>query len=283
MMGRSGRARWWQSTIALTLILITCGCSEPELANTDDPSTDAQSSHDPNVPVQDVPEQTLVVQGNGPQDPQPLDSTQSGLASEWSMQIQSIAAGDSYAFRTSLPSSSELIDELTALDGELEDLLLDGGGLRPEDFEKIASIESLIHLRIRLQPLKDDALEMLSAGLKQVEILNLPAAQVSSEGLRGLVALPKLRQLRLGGELVDDAAMEVLAGCENLQSLHLIGPKITAKGLKHLESASRLSSLYIDDCHLPDSAWESMFAAKPSLHVHIDQHHHDRDPSADGH
>jgi hypothetical protein len=43
---------------------------------------------------------------------------------------------------------------------------------------------------------------------------------------------------------------------------------------------SELSSLYIDECPLPDTAWTQLFAARPNLHVHVDQAHHDLDPNA---
>ncbi len=133
---------------------------------------------------------------------------------------------------------------------------------------------------MRESPLTDAALTELASGdLQSLLILNLPQARPTAVGLKELSRLPKLRQLRIAGRQIDDAAIEALSHWPALSSLHLIQPAITAKSLETLAEMDELSSLYIDECPLPDDAWTKLFMARPNLHVHIDQAHHDMDPN----
>lgn len=201
------------------------------------------------------------------------------MTSQWQSQIAAARAGES--------DSIQVTDERIAL-GQLADLhqvpdvtelLLEAGAVTDRGIEFIAPLGKLEHLRMRQSPLTDDGLAQLAAGsMENLRILNLPQAVVTAAGIKHLAALPNLVQLRLGGDGLDDRAAEAIAGLPALRSLHLIGPQLTDAGLDHLAKAPRLSSLYVDDCELSDEAWERLFAAKPNLHVHIDQAHHDRDP-----
>lgn len=173
--------------------------------------------------------------------------------------------------------------ELLQLDGllGLRALVLDAGAVGDEDVKHLVRLAGLEHLRLRESPLSDQGIRELGSGsLKSLLILNLPQARPTAEGLKELAGLPKLRQLRIAGRQIDDAAIRELSHYPSLSSLHLIQPGITASSLDTLAAMQNLSSLYIDDCPLPDEAWASFFAARPDLHVHIDQAHHDMDPHA---
>ncbi|MEM8732915.1 MAG: hypothetical protein AAGG44_01745 [Planctomycetota bacterium] len=205
----------------------------------------------------------------------------------WSALIDAVRREESVAilYRGSQPD----LEQLAEVSGKLLDLLLDGGGAASADVEQISSLNGLFHLRIRQFAFTDaDALKLVGTVAPaplaaSLEILNLPQARLTGQGISELSKLPKLRQLRLGGSLIDDDAARGFSRLPNLESLHLIGPRISGDGLRSLIDCNKLSSLYIDDCPLPDDAWEALFAAKPSLHVHIDQAHHDRDPKAHKH
>lgn len=174
-------------------------------------------------------------------------------------------------------------DELEQLAGlnTLRALVLDAGVVHDSDVKHLTSLAGLQHLRLRESPLTDAGLEQLANGqLPSLLILNLPQAKPTAVGLNSLAGLPKLRQLRIAGRQIDDAAVEELSHWPALSSLHLIQPGITAKSLETIATMSELSSLYIDECALPDEAWAKLFMARPNLHVHVDQAHHDLDPRA---
>ncbi|MFN3190403.1 MAG: hypothetical protein ACE361_07740 [Aureliella sp.] len=205
----------------------------------------------------------------------------------WDAQVEAVRRGTSVAI--TLAGTSHDLSSLPDLSGNLLDLLLDGGGVKSNDIESIAAVGGLFHLRIRQVKLTDQNVSRLAGESKpsalsaSLEILNLPQSDLSSVGIQHLSRFPKLRQLRLGGGRIDDAAARAFADLPSLESLHLIGPQMSGTGLRALVNCNKLSSLYIDDCPLPDSAWEALFAAKPNLHVHVDQAHHDRDPKAHQH
>ncbi len=196
-------------------------------------------------------------------------------------QLARLKAGtsDEIRFERSAVGSTEL----QQLDGlaNLRALVLDAGVVADSDVRYLTKLTGLEHLRLRESPLGDAALVELAQGqLNSLLILNLPQARPTAVGLKALAALPKLRQLRIAGRQIDDAAIEELTQWPALSSLHLIQPGITARSLETLAGMARLSSLYVDECPLPDEAWLKLFAARPDLHVHIDQSHHDLDPHA---
>jgi hypothetical protein len=69
-----------------------------------------------------------------------------------------------------------------------------------------------------------------------------------------------------------------VARLPRLRSLHLIDVAIGDDGLDVLTELSALRNLYLDGAGVSDAAWERYFEARPRIHVHVDQAHHDRDP-----
>jgi hypothetical protein len=53
--------------------------------------------------------------------------------------------------------------------------------------------------------------------------------------------------------------------------------------LKTLAAMKQLESLYLDDCAVTEAGWNWLFREHPDLHIHVDQNHLDRDPSAHKH
>ena len=199
----------------------------------------------------------------------------------FSEQLAKVKAGQADEIRLEHIAVGE--SELEQLAGltTLRALVLDAGIVRDSQIKHLALLAGLQHLRLRESPLTDEGLQQLASGqLQSLLILNLPQAKPTAVGLRALASLPKLRQLRIAGRQIDDAAIEELAHWPALSSLHLIQPGITAQSLETIATMSELSSLYIDACALPDEAWAKLFMAKPNLHVHVDQAHHDLDPRA---
>lgn len=199
----------------------------------------------------------------------------------WQLQFAAILAGkEDTLLLEDRPITSEQLDQLAQLKDSLEQLLIDAGGVDADSLPSILVLKRLTHLRLRECPLGDSSFEQLAAsGLDQLRILNVPQSQVTARGIASLATLPKLVQLRLGGGQIDDAAVAEIARLPELRSLHLIGPSLSDAALGELALAPKLSSFYLDDCQLSDQAWEQLFEAKPTLHVHVDQQHHDRDPN----
>ncbi len=189
---------------------------------------------------------------------------------------------DEIRLQQSAITKSEL-EQLKSLRG-LRTLVLDGGVVNDDEIDYLVDLEDLVHLRLRESPLTDSALERLAQGkLNHLVILNIPQAHVTVQGLRSLGRLPALRQLRIAGKQIDDQCVEVLSQWPALTSLHLIGPQLTDRSLQIISNMKELGSFYLDDCQLSDRAWEQLFKERPQLHVHIDQAHHDRDPTRQSH
>ena len=161
----------------------------------------------------------------------------------------------------------------------LKELLVD----HPESRFSVAGIASLAalthleHLRIRGPGIDNGCLTEL-ARCEKLQILNVPQGSFDDDGLAVLAELPHLVQLRFGGPAVTDRGMQMLDGFPALLRLHLIDVPITDAGLMELAKIERLQSLYIDGGNISDAGWDELFRLRPTLHVHVNQQHHDRDP-----
>lgn len=242
--------------IALTLCLVGIGCDNS------------------NVPAGgDTPTKEIAAN----------DKKADAAGQEWQTQIAAVRQGASEQIQVVTETISD--ENLTDLDGlqGLTALLIDAGAVTDRGIPAIASIPGLEHLRLRESTITDAGVSALVATDSSLQVLNLPQAKLTANGIRELARLPNLVQLRIGGEQLDDEAARVLASLPALRSLHLIGPKLSDAGLDALAESPKLASFYLDDCELSDAAWERLFDAKPNLHVHINQAHHDRDPSGHEH
>ena len=172
-------------------------------------------------------------------------------------------------------------DDLAALAGleKLSALLLDHpqSQFSASGLEALAELPALTHLRIRGHGIDDDALAQI-ARLKPLQILNVPNATFTNAALVHLKQLPDLVQLRFGSPNVTDAGMTAIAELPALKRLHLIDVPIANAGLQELAQIRQLESLYIDGGNFSDEAITELFRMRPDLHVHLNQHHHDRDP-----
>jgi hypothetical protein len=208
-----------------------------------------------------------------------------GTDAIWFDQFEAVHSGASDSLLIDHRAVSEHeIQQLPQLANNLRQLMIDAGGVSDSSLEVIGRLPKLMHLRVRESAVSDAGIGLLvKGGARELKIVNLPQATITAEGIRQLAQLPALMQIRLGGAQLDDAAAKEFIAMPALRSLHLIGPSMTAQALDCFASIPGLASLYLDDCPMPDEAWQKLFLAKPNLHVHIDQHHHDRDPSAHPH
>jgi hypothetical protein len=145
-----------------------------------------------------------------------------------------------------------------------------------------ANLPNLEHFRFRGGGINDAALAQIVRATS-LRILNLPHAEFTDAGLASLQKLQELEQLRFGTPHVTDAGMKTIAEFPAIKRLHLINVPITDAGLAHLAAIQQLESLYIDGSNISDAAFEDLFRRRPTLHVHLNQRHHDRDPNKHEH
>lgn len=194
-------------------------------------------------------------------------------------QVEAVERGTSATIQVETQPLGD--DELASLGhlAGLQVLLLDSAGNSISDVgcQELGGMAKLIHLRIRGGSIGDDGLAHL-ARLPQLKILNLPQCRATDRGLAILAQMPRLSQLRLGSDRITDAGIKELRRFPALTQLHLIGAPITDAGLEELARLEKLESLYLDDSRVTDEGLDGLFRARPDLHVHINQEHHDRDP-----
>ena len=194
-------------------------------------------------------------------------------------QADAVRQGDSDEIRLETKAISD--DDLMAIEAlsGLRTLILDHSDNRigDEGSGRLARLPALGHLRIRGGSIGDVGVRSL-ASAASLRILNLPQSRISDAGLAELGKLPALEQIRLGSPKITDAGVVALKSFPALKRVHLIGPAITDAALKTFQEMPRLESLYLDQVEVSDAAYNALFQARPDLHVHINQKHHDRDP-----
>lgn len=217
--------------------------------------------------------------------PAQLESEQNQpVEPDFAAQVATVKAGQSDRIQIEAqPISDEELQSLAGLEN-LEVLILDypTNAITREGFATLGQLPKLMHLRLRGVKVDDESAEHL-AKATGLQVLNLPQSDVTDAGMEKLASLQNLVQLRIGSSQLTDAGLESLKQLPKLKRVHLIAVPLTDKGLAVFHDLPKLESLYIDGAKLSDAAYERLFAAKPELHVHVDQAHHDRDPHAHPH
>ena len=192
-------------------------------------------------------------------------------------QVQAVREGRSDRIEAVEKFSPEDWASLRALSG-LRVLLLQHGVAGDAEAEILATLPDLERLVLRHSPLSDAGFATL-ARCRSLEDVNVPQAACTAAGITSLAELPKLKSLRLGGvNLTGPDVARAIARLPALTSLHLIDVAIGDDGLDALSEVATLRNLYLDGAGVSDAAWERYFGARPGVHVHVDQAHHDRDP-----
>ena len=127
--------------------------------------------------------------------------------------------------------------------------------------------------RLRLERGGDDTLADALADAAAIETLNLPAAELSDDGLRTLAGIASLRSLRIGGVSPSADAVDAFAQADRLRHLHLLDATLAADAVAAIGRIGSLQSLYLDRVLLTDDALAKLVAARPDLHLHINARH----------
>jgi hypothetical protein len=198
-------------------------------------------------------------------------------------QVEAVRAGRTDTITATAPVSPAEWESLRGLSG-LRVLEIRSGAADDERARTIlATLPDVERLVLRESPLTDAGFETL-ARLEILRDLNVPQAACTAAGVRALAQLPGLRALRLGGVRGSGTEVcEAVTALSGLRSLHLIDVPIGDAGLDVLARMDGLWNLYLDGAGVSDEAWSRYFGARPTVHVHVDQAHHDRDPGRHDH
>lgn len=197
-------------------------------------------------------------------------------------QVEAVRAGRTATIQATTPLSAAEWEALCGLRG-LRVLDLQAGRADDRMATILVSLPDVERLVLRESPLTDEGFETL-ARLESLRDLNVPQAACTAAGVRALAQLPGLRALRLGGVRGSGTEVcEAVQSLSGLRSLHLIDVPIGDAGLDVLARMDGLWNLYLDGAGVSDEAWSRYFGARPTVHVHVDQAHHDRDPGRHRH
>lgn len=204
-------------------------------------------------------------------------------APTWEEQIRAVQANESDRIELSRRVIGDVeLRQVSDLTGLRELIVERGDKVTNEGLAALSGLAKLDHLRLRGIRVSDEGLKSITkaTGLKR---LNLPQADLTDNGLQALTDLPNLELLRIGSPRVTDIGIAHVANLKNLRWLHLIDIPLGDASLKSIAAVPKLESLYIDGAKISDAAYEELFRSRPDLHIHVDQHHHDRDPHRAAH
>lgn len=199
----------------------------------------------------------------------------------WEEQLAAVRRGESDTIHiASQAVSDEQLRELAGLNA-LRVLKLEQGRVSPAGLSVLAELPRLDTLWLRNSGVGNRAVREIIKN-KQLAYLNLPQAEFGDTGLDLLTQLPQLQQLRFSSPHVTSKGLAKLGQARSLRLLHLFEVPITAEVLESIATLEKLESLYIDHPHADakelDAALQAFFQARPDVHVHIGQRHHDLDP-----
>jgi hypothetical protein len=211
--------------------------------------------------------------GKGPdQDAVPGRTNAPAPERPWAEQVQDVRDGRSTQVRVESPSiSSAEWNELSDGCAALKVLEVANAELPDDALQVVAALPNLTRLKLGA-PIGDAGAAHLAAA-QQLEVLNLPAADLTDAGLALLATLPRLQLLRFKSPRVSDAGLSHVAGMPSLRFLHLIDVPVTDAGLAHLHAMTWLESFYLDGGRCTDEGLSALLKALPNVHFHKDQLH----------
>jgi hypothetical protein len=92
-------------------------------------------------------------------------------------------------------------------------------------------------IQCRNRSITDDSLFYLQAFREELTVIGLERTQVSDNGLRQLMDMPKLDNVDLTNTSITDAGLEFLSKIKTLEYLHVEGTRVTANGISQVRSA----------------------------------------------
>lgn len=148
----------------------------------------------------------------------------------------------------------------------VEEVILGGRIVSDEVLAPLIETDKLKRLRVEESSLSDATVAKL-AQLNRLDLLYLTdATGLTEAGVLEFGAMTKLRNLRIGGEMVTDRSIIDIANLKNLEALGLVKTNVTDTGLYSLQTLENLKELMLFATPVTDASFE-MFRAFPNLKV----------------
>lgn len=118
-------------------------------------------------------------------------------------------------------------------------------------------------VRFRYYGANDSDLHRMVQEVKSINQLDLDETDVTDEGMKYLLELSYLRELRLKGcQKITNQAMEFICKFEGLELLHLHDTEINTDGFQHIGNLKQLKRLLIQ-ADFQDPKLEEIYASLP--------------------
>jgi hypothetical protein len=200
----------------------------------------------------------------------------------WSEQLTEVREGRSSEIVISQETiSAAQFEQLAEGCDGLTILEIESAGFSNETLAVLEQCPQLKRLKLGM-PVNDAGVERIAAAT-DLEVVNLPAARFTNDGLAALARLPRLELLRFHTPHVTNAGMAHIAEIDSLRFLHVIDVPITDAGLIPLHTMTGLESFYLDGSQCSDDGLRDLLNALPELHFHKDQLHLPGDTNTDAH
>ena len=108
--------------------------------------------------------------------------------------------------------------------------------------------EEVRHLNLNESSITDEELGLICRRIKRIDMLDLHATSITNEGIKQLLKLESLKELRLKGNTgIDDGCMPYINQLEHLVFLHLRYTAVTVKGLQQISDLHKLETVLMTD------------------------------------
>lgn len=214
---------------------------------------------------------------------EPISPATPPAEDSWESQVRAVSQGLSEAIVvTEEAIDEEKFSQLREAAPNLVRLEIAESNISSRSLSVLAKCPRLEQLVLRKARVDDPGLELVS-GIATLRIVNLPRANGGDESLGRLAGLSNLELLRIGGRRIRGRGLKAWESHGQLRFLHLIDTSIDDAALDSVARMQTLESFYLDGGDVSEQALDKLFAARPDLHVHLDQQHHDRDPHGHDH
>ena len=108
--------------------------------------------------------------------------------------------------------------------------------------------EHVVHLNLKESGITDDELLYIVNRIKKIDMLDLHYTGISNEGIKHLIKLDSLKELRLKGITgIDNGCMLYISQIKNLEFLHVRHTAVNVDGLKEILSLQNLKTVLVSD------------------------------------
>ena len=108
--------------------------------------------------------------------------------------------------------------------------------------------EHVVHLNLKESGITDDELLYIVKRIKKIDMLDLHYTGISNEGIKHLIKLDSLKELRLKGITgIDNGCMLYISQIKKLKFLHVRHTAVNVDGLKEILCLQNLKTVLVSD------------------------------------